>query len=44
MAFTFFYEIHKQMDLMTMVMTNIEWIEETVRALDDLTKHLFIHN
>ena len=30
------------MDLITVVVAKAEWIEETVRVLDDLTKHLFI--
>ena len=29
-------------DLITVAMTRIDWIEETVRVLDDLTKHSFI--
>ena len=39
-ASMFFYEIHRQNGSYNCSYDNIEWIEETVQVLDNLTKHL----
>ena len=31
-----------RMDLVTLIMTKIEWIEEPVQVLDHITKHSFV--